>query len=83
MAEKIYKIAKGVAITSKGIVLDEGTVVTAANFASEENFKSLIAAKKIVESDAEKKAEDKTDAEKKDADDKTKQPSGDGGNAKK
>lgn len=49
MAEKKeYKVAPRVALTSKGGIIDEGTVVTADNFASEEVFNTLVKAKKIV-----------------------------------
>ena len=48
-ATKVYEIADEVAITSKGVVLTEGTEVTAEDFISEEVFNTLIKAKKIVE----------------------------------
>lgn len=46
--KKEYKVAPRVALTSKGGIIDEGTVVTADNFASEEVFNTLVKAKKIV-----------------------------------
>lgn len=49
MAEKKeYKVAPRVSLTSKGGIIDDGTVVTAENFASEEVFNTLVKAKKIV-----------------------------------
>ncbi|MBQ9238460.1 MAG: hypothetical protein IJ191_03985 [Treponema sp.] len=48
-ATKVYEIADEVAITSKGVVLTEGTEVTADDFLSEEVFNTLVKAKKIVE----------------------------------
>ena len=58
-ATKIYEIADGVAITSKGVVLDEGQEVTAESFASEDVFNELVKAKKIVEVTSAKKEEKK------------------------
>lgn len=46
--KKEYKVAPRVALTSKGGIIDDGTVVTAENFASEEVFNTLVKAKKIV-----------------------------------
>ncbi len=46
--EKVYKVAPCVSLTSKGGIIDDGTVVTAENFASEEVFNTLVKAKKIV-----------------------------------
>lgn len=48
-ATKVYEIADEVAITSNGVVLTEGTEVTADDFVSEEVFKNLVKAKKIIE----------------------------------
>lgn len=49
MAEKKeYKVAPRVSLTSKGGIIDDGMVVTAENFASEEVFNTLVKAKKIV-----------------------------------
>lgn len=48
-ATKVYEIADEVAVTSKGVVLTEGTEVTADDFVSEEVFNALVKAKKIVE----------------------------------
>lgn len=48
-ATKVYEIAEGVSITSKGVVLNEGQEVTAEDFASEEVFNELVKAKKIVQ----------------------------------
>jgi hypothetical protein len=52
-----YVIAPGTAITSKGIILNEGREVTKDNFPTEEIFNSLVKSKKILSS--EEKAEDK------------------------
>lgn len=49
MATKVFEIADGVAITSKGVVLSEGQEVTSENFVSEDVFNTLVKAKKIVE----------------------------------
>lgn len=46
--KKEYKVAPRVALTSKGGIIDDGTVVTAENFASEDVFNALVKAKKIV-----------------------------------
>ena len=59
MATKVFEIASGVAITSKGVVLNEGTEVTAENFVSEAVFNELVKAKKIVEVTSNKKTEEK------------------------
>ena len=48
-ATKIYEIADGTAITSKGVILIEGQEVTKDDFLSEEVFNKLVKAKKIVE----------------------------------
>ncbi len=48
-ATKVYEIADEVAVTSKGVVLTEGTEVTADDFVSKEVFNALVKAKKIVE----------------------------------
>ncbi|MDY5811520.1 MAG: hypothetical protein SPJ89_06040 [Treponema sp.] len=48
-ATKIYEIADGVAITSNGVILNEGQEVTEKDFASKEVFEKLIKAKKIVQ----------------------------------
>ena len=49
MAKKeILKIAPGISIVSKGIILDEGEKVTAENFANEEVFESLKKSKQVV-----------------------------------
>ena len=48
-ATKVYEIADGTAITSKGVILVEGQEVTKDNFLSEEVFNKLVKAKKIVE----------------------------------
>ena len=61
-ATKIYEIADGVAITSKGVVLNEGQEVTAENFASETVFNELVKAKKIVEVTSVKKEEKKDES---------------------
>lgn len=57
MAEKIYEIAKGVSITSKGVIFDEGTEVTSNDFTSKEVFNKLVEAKKIVSVTSTKKEE--------------------------
>ena len=46
--KKEYKVAPRVALTSKGGIIDDGTVVIADNFASAEVFNTLVKAKKIV-----------------------------------
>lgn len=46
--EKILKIAPGISIVSKGIILDAGEKVTAKNFANEEVFESLKKSKQVV-----------------------------------
>lgn len=49
MAKKeILKIAPGISIVSKGIILDAGEKVTAENFANEEVFESLKKSKQVV-----------------------------------
>lgn len=49
--KKEYKVAPRVALTSKGGIIDEGTVVTADNFASEAVFNELVKKGKIVTSE--------------------------------
>ena len=49
--KKEYKVAPRVALTSKGGIIDEGTVVTAENFASETVFNELVKKGKIVTSE--------------------------------
>ncbi len=49
--KKEYKVAPRVALTSKGMIIDDGTVVTAANFASEAVFNELVEKGKIVTSE--------------------------------
>ena len=46
--EEILKIAPGISIVSKGIILDEGEKVTAENFANEKVFESLKKSKQVV-----------------------------------
>ena len=46
--EEILKIAPGISIVSKGIILDEGEKVTVKNFANEKVFESLKKSKKVV-----------------------------------
>lgn len=48
-ATKVYEIADGTAITSKGVILAEGQEVTKDDFLSEEVFNELVKAKKIVQ----------------------------------
>lgn len=49
MAKKeIFKIAPGISIVSKGIILDAGEKVTAENFANEKVFESLKKSKQVV-----------------------------------
>lgn len=49
MAKKeILKIAPGISIASKGIILDAGEKVTAENFANEAVFESLKKSKQVV-----------------------------------
>ena len=48
-ATKVYEIADGTAITSKGVILVEGQEVTKDDFLSEEVFNELVKAKKIVQ----------------------------------
>ena len=45
-ATKVYEIADGTAITSKGVILVEGQEVTKDDFLSEEVFNKLVKAKK-------------------------------------
>ena len=49
--KKEYKVAPRVALTSKGGIIDDGTVVTAENFASETVFNELVKKGKIVTSE--------------------------------
>ena len=61
-ATKVYEIADGTAITSKGIILVEGQEVTKDDFLSEEVFNELVKAKKIVQvTSTGKKASGKSD----------------------
>lgn len=46
--EEVLKVAPGVSIVSKGIILDEGEKVTVKNFANEKVFESLKKSKKVV-----------------------------------
>lgn len=46
--EEIFKVAPGVSIVSKGIILDEGEKVTVENFANEKVFESLKKSKQVV-----------------------------------
>ena len=46
--EEILKIAPGISIVSKGIILDAGEEVTAENFANEKVFESLKKSKQVV-----------------------------------
>lgn len=46
--EEIFKIAPGISIVSKGIILDAGEKVTAENFANEKVFESLKKSKQVV-----------------------------------
>lgn len=46
--EEILKIAPGISIVSKGIILDEGEKVTVENFANEKVFESLKKSKQVV-----------------------------------
>lgn len=62
MATKVYEIAKGVSIASKGVILNEGEEVTAANFASEDVFNTLVRAKKIVQVTSSEKSKRKQNA---------------------
>lgn len=48
-ATKVYEIADGTAITSKGVILVEGQEVTKDDFLSEEVFNELVKAKKIIQ----------------------------------
>lgn len=49
MAKKeVLKIAPGISIVSKGIILDEGEEVTVDNFANEKVFESLKKSKQVV-----------------------------------
>lgn len=49
--KKEYKVAPRVALTTKGGIIDDGTVVTAENFASETVFNELVKKGKIVTSE--------------------------------
>lgn len=61
-ATKVYEIADGTAITSKGVILVEGQEVTKDDFLSEEVFNELVKAKKIVQvTSTGKKASCKSD----------------------
>ena len=46
--EKVYKVAPRVSLISKGGIIDDGTVVTAENFVSEDVFNTLVKAEKIL-----------------------------------
>lgn len=46
--EEILKVAPGISIVSKGIILDEGEKVTVNNFANEKVFESLKESKQVV-----------------------------------
>lgn len=46
--EEVLKIAPGISIVSKGIILDAGEEVTAENFANEKVFESLKKSKQVV-----------------------------------
>lgn len=46
--EEVLKIAPGISIVSKGIILDEGEKVTVENFANEKVFESLKKSKQVV-----------------------------------
>lgn len=46
--EEVLKIAPGISIVSKGIILDAGEKVTAENFANEKVFESLKKSKQVV-----------------------------------
>lgn len=46
--EEILKIAPGISIVSKGIILDAGEEVTVENFANEKVFESLKKSKQVV-----------------------------------
>ena len=46
--EEILKIAPGISIVSKGIILDAGEKVTVENFANEKVFESLKKSKQVV-----------------------------------
>lgn len=49
MAKKeVLKIAPGISIVSKGVILDEGEKVTVDNFANEKVFESLKKSKQVV-----------------------------------
>ena len=50
MAEKKYFVVPGTSLASKGVILDEGKVVSAKNFASNEVFNKLVKAKLILTS---------------------------------
>ena len=61
---KKYKVAEGVALTAKGVIYKEGAVVP-DELLNDDNTKTLLAAKKIVEfkGEAESNADDKKAAE--------------------
>ena len=67
MADKIYKIAPRVAITTKGVILDSGTEVTAKEFTNEKVFENLIKNKKIVSAEDYIKIRDELENPKKDS----------------
>ena len=46
--EEFLKVAPGISIVSKGIILGEGEKVTVKNFANEKVFESLKKSKKVV-----------------------------------
>lgn len=46
--EEVLKVAPGISIVSKGIILGEGEKVTVKNFANEKVFESLKKSKKVV-----------------------------------
>lgn len=46
--EEVLKIAPGISIVSKGIILDAGEEVTAENFTNEKVFESLKKSKQVV-----------------------------------
>lgn len=75
MAKKeVLKIAPGISIVSKGVILDEGEKVTAENFANEKVFESLKKSKQVV-TEAEflelQKERMNTDSDSKKKDDKS------------
>lgn len=68
MADKKYKVADGVALTVKGVVLGAGEAIP-ENTLEDSTIQTLVKAKKIVEDKGETKSEDKKADDKK-ADDK-------------